>query len=209
MTPPLASFKDTTLIELALAGHAECFSALMDRHLVVVRSRIASIVKNVTDRDDLLQEVMFKVWLHLSTFRADSSFRTWMTRVAINEALQSHRKERRRPACQPFRDIDAFASPIESPFQSLASTEKAQEVRRAIRGLPEKYRQVLTLHDLEQRSARETAQSLRSTIPAVKTQVHRARLLLSKSLQKPMSTGALKSAAVHDSTNGCPREARY
>jgi DNA-directed RNA polymerase specialized sigma24 family protein len=114
MNPPLASFKDTTLIELALAGHAECFSALMDRHLVVVRSRISSIVKNVTDRDDLLQEVMFKVW-------AESSFRTWMTRVAINEALQSHRKERRRPACQPFRDIDAFASLLESPFQSLAS----------------------------------------------------------------------------------------
>lgn len=189
MTPPLATFEDKALIELALAGRPECFSALLDRHLVAVRSRISSMVKNVTDRDDVVQEVMFKVWLHLSTFRAESSFRTWMTRVAINEALQSYRRERRRPASQPLWDLDAFASPMESPFQSLASIEKAQTVRRAVRGLPAKYRQVLTLHDLEQRSARETAQSLQSTIPAVKTQLHRARLMLSSALQKPRRPG--------------------
>ena len=182
MRPHLATFEDATLIELALAGQPECFSALMDRHLVAVKKRIGTLVRNATDRDDVVQEVMFKVWLHLSTFRSESSFRTWMIRVAINESLQIYRRERCRPSCQPLGDFDKFASPVESPFQSVARVERAQAVRSAVVGLPAKYRQVLILHDLEQRSARETARSLQSTIPAVKTQLHRGRLLLSSAL---------------------------
>jgi RNA polymerase sigma-70 factor (ECF subfamily) len=185
MRPHLATFEDATLIELALAGQPECFSALMDRHLVAVKKRIGTLVRNATDRDDVVQEVMFKVWLHLSTFRSESSFRTWMIRVAINESLQIYRRERCRPSCQPLGDFDKFASPVESPFQSVARVERAQAVRSAVVGLPAKYRQVLILHDLEQRSARETARSLQSTIPAVKTQLHRGRLMLSSALQKP------------------------
>ena len=68
----------------------------MDRHLIAVKRRIGSMVTNVTDRDDVVQEVVLKVWLHLSTFRSESSFRTWIMRVAINEALQIFRRERQR-----------------------------------------------------------------------------------------------------------------
>ena len=92
MAPPLATFEDSALIKMALAGQTECFTVLTNRHLPAVRRHIVSIVPNRTDADDLLQEVLLKVWLHLSTFRSESSFRTWMTRVAINEALQSFRQ---------------------------------------------------------------------------------------------------------------------
>jgi RNA polymerase sigma-70 factor, ECF subfamily len=184
MTRQLANFDDSTLIELALAGQADCFAVLMDRHKVVVRRRIGSIVRNVTDRDDLFQEILFKVWLRLSSFRAESSFRTWITRVAINEALQACRRERCRPACQPIRDLDAFASSGESPLQFVDRVEVTQAVRRAVVGLPAKYRQVLILHDLEQHTTRETARSLQSTIPAVKTRLHRARLMLRNALRR-------------------------
>jgi RNA polymerase sigma-70 factor (ECF subfamily) len=182
MTPPLATFEDATLIKLAIAGRSDCFTALMDRHLFAVKRRIGTMVTNITDRDDVLQEVVFKVWLHLSTFRSDSSFRTWMTRVAINEALQSFRREQHRPVCQPFCDFDTLASSGESPHQALARMETAQAVRRAVVGLPSKYRQVLILHDLEQRTTQETARSLQSSISAVKTRLHRARRMLSKAL---------------------------
>src|SRR5271169_2908119 len=87
---PLATFEDSALIKLALEGQTECFTVLTNRHLPAVRRRIASIVPNTTDADDLLQEVLLKVWRHLSTFRSESTFRTWMTRVAINVALQSY-----------------------------------------------------------------------------------------------------------------------
>src|SRR5260370_12130487 len=120
MDPLLVTFEDSALIKLALAGQTECFAVLMDRHLAPIRRRIGSMVRNTTDADDLLQEVLLKVWIHLSTFRSESSFRTWMTRVAINEALQSFRRERCRPLCQSVRDLDALASHGESPHQSLS-----------------------------------------------------------------------------------------
>lgn len=86
MTPPLASFEDSVLIKLALAGQSECFTVLMDRHIVSVKRCIGSMVRSAADAEDLVQDVVLKVWRHLSTFRPESSFRTWLTRVAINEA---------------------------------------------------------------------------------------------------------------------------
>jgi len=184
MAPQLATFEDSALIELALAGQSECFAVLTNRHLPAVRRRIGSIIPNSTDVDDVVQDVLLKVWCHLSTFRSQSSFRTWMTSVAINEALQSYRRGRRTPVCQASGDLDAFASPTESPLQSLARAERTQVVRKAIVELPSKYRQVLILREFKELSAREVAQSLRLTIPAVKTRLFRARLMILAALQQ-------------------------
>ena len=186
MTASIATFEDSTLIKLALAGQAECFSVLMDRHLGTVKRRIESIAPNATDLDDILQEVLLKVWRHLATFRSECSFRTWMTRVAMNEVLQSYRMKRRNPLCQALGDLDAFASQVESPHQSFARREATKTVRSAVAGLPAKYRQVLILRDIEQLTAGETAESLQSTIPAVKTRLFRARLMLSEALKPRM-----------------------
>jgi RNA polymerase sigma-70 factor (ECF subfamily) len=183
-TSPLATFEDSTLIKLALAGQTECFSVLMDRHSAAVRRRIGSMVRNATDVEDLLQEVLLKVWCHLSTFRSESSFRTWMIRVAINEVLQSYRREQRWRWSQTPGDLDTLASPYESPLQSLARVEVTHAVRSAVVGLPAKYRQVLVLRDLEQLSIRETAQWLQSSIPAVKTRLFRARHMLLAALRR-------------------------
>src|ERR1700686_3238096 len=184
MTSPLATFEDNTLIKLALAGQSECFSVLMDRHSAAVRRRIGSMVRNTTDVDDLLQEVLLKVWRHLSTFRSRSSFRTWMIRVAINEAFQSDRRKACRPICQALADFDTFASANESALQSLTRAETIQIVRKAVVQLPAKYRQALILREFEQLSAREIAQSLHLSIPTVKTRLFRARLLLLTALQR-------------------------
>lgn len=184
MAPQLATFEDSALIELALAGQTECFAVLTNRHLPAVRRRIGSIIPNSTDLDDVVQEVLLKVWCHLSTFRSQSSFRTWMTSVAINEALQSYRRGRRRPVCQAPSDLDAFASPTESPLQSLARAEATQIIRQAVVELPSKYREVLILREFKELSAREVAQSLRLTIPAVKTRLFRARLMILAALQQ-------------------------
>jgi RNA polymerase sigma-70 factor (ECF subfamily) len=147
------------------------------------------MVRNVTDADDILQEVLLKVWRHLATFRSESSFRTWMTQVAINEARQLYRRERSKSLCQPLRDLDAFASPGESPHQTLARVEVTQAVRSALMGLPAKYREVLILCDLEQLSARETAQGLKASIPAIKTRLFRGRLMLLAALQSSRARG--------------------
>ena len=184
MALSLATSEDSALIELALAGQTEGFMVLMNRHLASVRGRIHSMVRNPADGDDLLQEVLLKVWRHLSTFRSQSSFRTWMTRVAINEVFQSYRRERSRPLCQALDDFDIFVSPSESALQSLIRAETTQVVRKAVVDLPAIYRQVLIFREFEQLSAREIAQSLQLSIPAVKTRLFRARFMLLAALQR-------------------------
>ena len=189
---PLATLEDSTLIALSLAGQTECFAILVDRHRAPVRRRIASMVRNVADADDVLQEALLKVWRRLSTFRSESSFRTWMTRVAINEVLQSYRREQRRPLCQALGALDFVDSKNESPHQSLVRIELMQAVRSAVASLRAKDKQVLILRDLQDLSARETAHRLNSSIPAVKTRLSRARLMLRAEFQRSRKLGGYR-----------------
>jgi RNA polymerase sigma-70 factor (ECF subfamily) len=184
MTPSLATFEDSTLIELTLAGQNECFTVLMDRHLTAVRRCIICMVRNGTDVDDLLQEVLLKVWRHLSSFRSEASFRTWMTRIAVNEVLQSYRRQHQRPICQPLEDLEVFICPGESPYQSFVRAETSKTVRTVVEQLPKKYRHVLILREFEQLSTREAAESLQATVATVKSRLLRARLMLSAGLKQ-------------------------
>src|SRR5271168_5125362 len=110
MTEPLTTLEDNTLIKMTLNGQPECFSILMDRHFSVVRRRLGQIVDNTADADDIMQEVQFKVWRFLSRFRFESGFRTWMTRIAINEALQSYRRKKYNSCCMQVVDPDKLIS---------------------------------------------------------------------------------------------------
>jgi RNA polymerase sigma-70 factor (ECF subfamily) len=188
MTPTPAAFEDSTLIELTLAGRSECFAVLMDRHLASVKRCIGAMVRNGSDVDDLVQEVLLKVWRHLGSFRSEASFRTWMTRVAVNEVLQSYRRQRQRPVCQPLEEFNVFVAPGDSPYQSLARAETTKKVRSVVEKLPEKYRSVVVLREFEQLTTREAARSLQSSVPAVKSRLVRARVLLTAALKRPVST---------------------
>src|SRR5260370_41824140 len=137
MAVAVEKVEDITLIRRALAGQAECFAALLDRYSAALRRRIGAMVPNPADAEDLFQEVWLKVWRHLSTFRAEASFGTWVTRVAINEVLQSYRRARYRPRYQELVDFDAFVSPGDPPHQSFVRVEAAQAVRNAVVALPE------------------------------------------------------------------------
>jgi RNA polymerase sigma-70 factor (ECF subfamily) len=201
MISAIETFEDSTLIELALAGQNECFVVLTSRYSPIVRRRIASIVRDTADVDDLLQEVLLKVWRHLSTFRSQSSFRTWITRVAINEALQSYRRQQRRPICQALTDFDTFASADPSALQSLTRAETTRVIRKAVFELPDRYRQVVILREFEQLSAQEAAQKLHASIPAVKTRLFRARLMLLAALRRRRYPGVDKHRGITKPTS--------
>lgn len=194
MTTAFATLDDSRLIQLALKGEVECFAALMDRHIGAVRKRIQGMVRSSDDADDLVQDVQIKVWRHLSAFRSESTFRTWVIRVATNEALQAYRREKRRAVCQPITDLDSFPAKGESPHQSVVRTEAAETVRRAVVMLPTKYRQVLILRDLRELTERETADSLELSIAAVKTRLRRARHMLLKALSRSTSQKLARAA---------------
>lgn len=178
MNPPVATLGDNILIKMVLSGRIECFAVLMNRYLPMVRRRIGAIVANTADVEDLSQEVFFKTWQHLATFREESSFGAWLTRVAINEALTLCRRNHRRPNWQAVADLDTFASAMDSPLQRLARREARQILHYAIAKLPAMYRRVLILRDFEQFSLEEIARLVRSTVPAVKTRLFRARVML-------------------------------
>lgn len=184
----IATFEDRTLIELTLAGQTESFSVLMNRHATSVRRCIRSIVRNTSDVDDVFQDTFLKAWVHLSAFRFEASFRTWIVRVAVNEALGLYRRQRSRPSCSPPENLERVAGLCESPHQALVRSEECLAVHTAIAKLPRKYREILTFCDLEELTAQETARHLKASIPLVKTRRFRARNMLSAALKRNDST---------------------
>jgi RNA polymerase sigma-70 factor (ECF subfamily) len=142
------------------------------------------MVENTADADDIMQEVLFKVWRFLSRFRFESSFRTWMTRIAINEALQLYRRRKYHSCCKQVGDLDELVSTADSPHQRLTRADTSLAVQNALARLPALYRQVIICHEFDQLSLRETAKSLSATVPAVKSRLFRAKRLLSHSLKR-------------------------
>jgi RNA polymerase sigma-70 factor, ECF subfamily len=185
----LVLLEDSVLIQRAITGQSECFEVLVDRHFSAVRRCISAMVPRTPEREDLVQNVLLKVWRHLATFRSESNLSTWITRIAVNEVLQFYRRERRHAVCQGAQDLDVFASANDSPYAASARVEAIKTIRRGIARLPESYRRVLVLGELNQLSNRETARSVQLTIPAVKTRLFRARVMLRRVIQQSQGQG--------------------
>jgi RNA polymerase sigma-70 factor (ECF subfamily) len=183
MISKTAKLDDTALVQMALAGHGECFGELLLRHKNMVRARVVSVVRNSPDVDDVVQEVFFKAWRALPTFRANATVCTWLTSIATNEALMLHRRERRQRLYATGSDVDTLASRAEPADVAVMRGEEARAIHEAIVNLPVKYRDVVVLRDIEELSALSTANRLKSTVPGVKTRLFRARLKLKAALR--------------------------
>lgn len=180
----LTSCEDAILIQLVIAGRKEYFSLLVERHLTAVKNTVRSLVSNDADMEDLMQEVLFTVWRHLASFRAESNLRTWMIRVAINQALQSYRRNKYRMSCRPIEDSPELVSSMDRPDQLLLRAEARAAIHGAIAGLPKKYREVVMLRDLRGLSAEESAEHLEISAFAIKSRLFRARRMLSRRLSR-------------------------
>src|SRR5262245_17655228 len=146
------------------------------------------MVSNEKDAEDVTQEVFLRVVRNLPTFRGEAALPTWLHRVTVNAALAHRRK-------QAVRDDTHSANPLEDlldqgqrlgsdrpggepPEEQLIDREEQQLIDQAIAALPEIYRDVLVLSDVEGVSNAEIAERLGLTVPAVKSRLFRARLLL-------------------------------
>ena len=83
----MAKLDDTTLVQMTLAGQSDGFGEIMQRHMKMVRARVASLIRNPSDVDEVVHEVFPKAWRALPTFRAEASVRTWLASLATNQAL--------------------------------------------------------------------------------------------------------------------------
>ena len=143
---------------------------------------------NTADAEDILQDVLLQVVRKLATFRGDSSVTTWLHRVTVNAALEQRRKRAVRDRVRVFDPLDHFdADGLHGgtvkrwtfrPDQPLMNAEVKQIIENAILELPEMYRDVFVLADVEQLSNNEIAELLQISLPAVKSRLHRARLMM-------------------------------
>ena len=202
---PAAAPDDRALITLVLAGNEECFCTLMDRHLTAVRGHIRGMARSVSDADDIMQEVQLKIWRRLGSYRSEASFRTWMVRVAINEALQFYRKANRLPLVHGLTDLPELTSANESPLEACVRAQLTERLQAAVEQLPAKHKNVVVLHNLQELSIQETAQELRAKIPAVKTWLFRAKGALSKKLIRG-SAGLGSRRALAPKKPACSRD---
>jgi RNA polymerase sigma-70 factor (ECF subfamily) len=158
---------------------------------------VYSILQNQQDAEDAAQETVVKALRNLHSFRAESKFSTWLISIAINEArarLRHARVLRFESLDAPAEDEEGAPIPMvisdwrEVPLQALERKELRQMLQAAIAGLPEIYREVLLLRDVEEFNIAETAAALGVNEGVVKTRLLRARLMLQKVLAPQLTT---------------------
>lgn len=182
---------ESEYIRRILAGEKNLFHDLIRPCERSIYFLLFSILKNETEAEDVAQETVIKVYQNLDKFRGESQFRTWVLSIARNEALGRLRKigNRREDSLDAETDEQTgdytpaiLTSWREIPAEALEQKELGQILRKAIEGLPEIYRNVVLLRDIEEMDIRETAAALGISEAAVKVRLHRARALLQRGL---------------------------
>lgn len=182
---------ELALVRRVQAGDVSCFYELVRPYERAVFVAARGLVKNDTDAEDVAQEAMLKALKGISHFRGEAKFSTWLIQIAINEGKMKLRKDRRHlydsiEEGQPAEDGDYlprdFADWREIPSEALERKEVRDALNEALNSLPEKYRTVVILRDVQQLSIAETAQVLGISESNVKTRLLRARLQLRDAL---------------------------
>ena len=190
-------------IRRILAGETHLFHELIRPCERSIFFMLNSMLRNETEAEDVAQETVIKVYRNLRMFRGDSQFRTWVLSIARNEGLGRLRKaeSRREDSLDALSDDQGgdytpavLTSWREIPAQALERKELGAILRKAIEGLPEIYRNVVLLRDIEEMDVRETATALDITEGTVKVRLHRARALLQRDLAPKLKGFAPKRA---------------
>jgi RNA polymerase sigma-70 factor, ECF subfamily len=196
---PTRETNDVGLIARILAGEKELFHELIRPYERMVYLTLFSILKNETEAEDGAQESMINAYRHLASFRGDAKFSTWLTAIAINEGRKRLRKTKGQAQDSIEEHIeehegDFTPAPLtdwrEIPLEALERRELREALRVAVAELPDIYRQVFILRDLEELNIEETAQALAINPGAVKVRLHRARMMLQKRLVPYLKTTA-------------------
>jgi RNA polymerase sigma-70 factor, ECF subfamily len=195
-----ATIDERELVNGLRNGDPEAFERLVQtfggRLLAVTRR----ILRDEEDARDAVQEAFVSAFKARAQFNADSRVSTWLHRIAVNAALMKLRTKRRKPEAAlddlmpGFKDdghhTEMFVAWDEPVDEAMARRQQAEFVREAIAQLPDSYRQVLLMRDIEGKDTEETATAMGLTPNAVKIRLHRARLALRTIIAPQMQKGA-------------------
>jgi len=179
---------DLLLLNRVLSGDRRAFETLVRQHERRVFRITVAILGNAEDAEEAMQDTFVKAFHHLDQFRRESRFTTWLTRIAVNEALQKRQARRNSLSLDEVSESEVKLFPHRSqqwhddPEKLYGKRELRVMVEDAIRSLPPIYRETFVLRDVEGFRAEEAAEILGLTLPAVKTRLLRARLLMREAL---------------------------
>jgi RNA polymerase sigma-70 factor (ECF subfamily) len=187
----LAALPDSELVRMAQAGETRAFDELVRRYQDKVYRLSYKILRHEDDAAEALQDALLSAYRGLKNFKAESTFSTWLYRVATNAALMKYRKRRDghvslERSQSDNEDAEPLALPDWSaqPLDELLDTETREVMQEGIDRLPEELRVVFVLRDVEGLSNGEVSEVLDLSIPAVKSRLHRARLQLRNRLDR-------------------------
>jgi RNA polymerase sigma-70 factor (ECF subfamily) len=192
---------EAEMIAAILAGETQLYHELIRPYERNVYLMALSYMKNEADAEDVAQEAFVKAFRNLASFRAEARFSTWLISITLNEA----KSRLRRKLLVPMDSLDAppdddhNVSPAllrdwrEIPSEVLERGEIRQLLQEAIEQLPDIYRRVFLLRDVQEMNINETAEALNISIPSVKVRLHRARMMLQKQLAPQLKTAARTS----------------
>jgi len=180
----VSSAKDFDLTQAAANGNMTAFEEVYNRHHRRVYSICLRMLQNATEAEDLTQDVFIQLHRKIGSFRGDSAFTTWLHRMTVNQVLMHFRKRNVK--------FEKTTEEGETPVQIVGGTENPLKmpvvdkiaIEHAIEQLPNGYRNVFVLHDVEGYEHEEVARILGCSVGTSKSQLHKARLKLRKLLQK-------------------------
>lgn len=188
---------EAALVERARQRDPRAFRTIMERHNQRLYRIARTILKDEAEAEDVVQETYLRAFESLSKFREEAMLSTWLTRIAINEALGRKRKRHQTVEVEAIEAAQRDSAQIirfptmnaqTDPERSAAQREIRQLLERSIDALPEAFRVVFVMRDVEELSIEETAALLAIQPETVKTRLHRARRLLRQSLDTEMAT---------------------
>ena len=178
---------DEEVVTRVLAGERHLFELVMRRHNQRLYRAARAITKSESEAEDVMQDAYVRAYEHLAQFEGRASFSTWLTRIAVHEALARVRKGRRTESLdfseaeQSMTRLQA-SSPARNPELTTSDRELSGLMEQAVDALPEGFRAVFMLRAVEEMSVAETAACLDIPEETVKTRLFRARALLQTAL---------------------------
>ena len=194
---------DEEVVARVLAGETGMFEIIMRRHNQRLYRVARAILRNDGEAEDVMQDAYVRAYEHLDQFAGRAKFSTWLTRIAVHEALARQNRGSRYQELEPMSEregdpMDRFASLAPSPEQQASNSEIRRLLEDAVEKLPDAYRTIFMLRDVEDMSTSDAADVLEITEDNVKVRLHRARALLRKSLYARAGIESKEAFSFHD-----------
>ncbi len=191
--PPPAEISDEEIVRRVVGGEREMFELLMRRYNQRVYRAVRAVLRNPDDVEDVMQQAYVSAYRHLHQFEGRSAFATWLTKIALREASARNKKTLSLlhvvPELRGENTMNDFPEPAPGPEARAVAADLMQHVEAEVAALPEAYRSVLLLREVEGLSTDETAACLDLSADVVKTRLHRARAMLRDALYRRAGVG--------------------